>query len=129
MPAKTFEASVRHVPADPRMPRADSVVIIDLRGEINPTAEADMEKAYEYATRQSPIAVLLNFGGVDYINSTGIALIARLLSQARLSGLRLLAYGLSAHYVEIFQITRLAEFIEVHADEASALAAALAVPT
>lgn len=129
MPAKTFEASVRHVPADPTKPRADSIVIIDLRGEINSTAEAEMEKACEYAARQNPIAILLNFGGVDYINSTGIALIARLLARARLSGLRLLAYGLSAHYVEIFEITRLAEFIEVHSDEANALAAAITVPT
>lgn len=129
MPAKAFKASVRHASADPSMPRADSVVVIDLRGEINSSAEVEMGKACEHATRQNPIAVLLNFEGVDYINSTGIALIARLLAQARTSGTRLLAYGLSAHYVEIFEITRLAEFIEVHSDEASALAAAMTVPT
>ena len=129
MPTKAFEASVRHAPANPRTPRADSVVIVDLRGEINSSAEAEMEKACEHATRQNPIAVLLNFEGVDYINSTGIALIARLSAQARTSGPRLLAYGLSAHYVEIFEITRLAEFIEVHSDEVSALAAAITVPT
>jgi anti-anti-sigma factor len=129
MPAKAFSASVRHVPTDPTAPRANSVAIIDLRGEINSTAEVEMEKACERATDQNPIAVLLNFGGVDYIDSTGIALIARLLAQARTSGHRLLAYGLSAHYVEIFEITRLAEFIEVHSDEVSALTAAIAMPT
>lgn len=129
MPAKAFKASVRHVSADPSTTRADSVVVIDLRGEINSSAEADMEKACEHATVQNPIAILLNFEGVDYINSTGIALIARLLARAHASGRRLLAYGLSDHYAEIFEITRLAEFIEVHADEASALAAAITAPT
>ena len=35
---------------------------------------------------------------------------------------RLLASGLSEHYVEIFRITRLADFMSVFPDEASALA-------
>jgi hypothetical protein len=30
-------------------------------------------------------------------------------------------YGLSDHYVEIFQITRLAEYMRIFPDEASAL--------
>jgi hypothetical protein len=67
--------------------------------------------------------VLLNFSDVDYINSVGIALIVNLLTQARKAHRRLLACGLSVHYVEIFQITRLADFIAIFPDEASALAA------
>jgi hypothetical protein len=39
-------------------------VIIDLRGEINATAEAEMEKAHAQATHPNPIAVLLDFEGV-----------------------------------------------------------------
>jgi hypothetical protein len=45
-----------------------------------------------------------------------------LLARARKSKRRLLAYGLSDHYVEIFQITRLVDFMNVYPDEASALA-------
>jgi len=127
MLTQAFEASVRHVPTRAGTPDIDNVVIIDLYGEINASAEAKMEEAYAQASRQNPTVALLNFEGVDYINSTGIALIVRLLSQARQAGCRLLAYGLSDHYVEIFQITRLAEFIEVYPDETSALAA-IAVP-
>jgi anti-anti-sigma factor len=59
---------------------------------------------------------------VDYINSTGIALIVSLLAQARKSRQRLVVYGLSDHYVEIFQITRLADFMTIYPDEESALA-------
>lgn len=127
MPTQAFEASVRHIPTRARTPGTDNVVIVDLHGEINATAEAKMEQVYAQASRQNPMAVLLNFESVDYINSTGIALIVRLLSRAREAGCRLLAYGLSDHYVKIFQITRLAEFIEIYSDEASALAA-IAVP-
>ena len=58
---------------------------------------------------------------MDYINSTGIALIVGLMAQARKSNRRLLTYGLSDHYVEIFRITRLADFIGIFPNEQSAL--------
>ena len=61
---------------------------------------------------------------MDYINSTGIALIVGLLARARAAKRRLLACGLSEHYVEIFAITRLADFISVLPDEESAIAEA-----
>ena len=44
-----------------------------------------------------------------------------LLARARKAKRRLLVYGLSPHYQEIFQITRLADFMAIYADEASAL--------
>jgi anti-sigma B factor antagonist len=65
---------------------------------------------------------VLNFKGVDYINSTGIALIVGLLAQARKSHRKLVVCGLSEHYQEIFRITRLSDFMEIFDDESSALA-------
>ncbi|HEY6674975.1 MAG TPA: STAS domain-containing protein, partial [Rubrobacteraceae bacterium] len=70
---------------------------------------------------KDPETILLNFEEVDYIDSTGIFLITRLLAKARASKRRLLAYGLSDHYVEIFNITRLSDFVSVFPDEESAL--------
>lgn len=113
MPAKTLEAQVRHQPA---------VAIIDLHGEINAFAEERLNAAYAEAESSAPDMILLNFSDVDYINSTGIALIVSLLARARKSKRRLLACGLSDHYVEIFQITRLVDFMNVFPDEKSALA-------
>ena len=116
MPAKTLEAKVRPAPG------ANGVVIIDLRGEINSFGEGALNAAYAEASQSNPPAILLNFSGVDYINSTGIALIVGVLAQARKTGCRLLTTGLSSHYVEIFHITRLADFMSIYPDEASALA-------
>jgi hypothetical protein len=42
----------------------------------------------------------------------------------RTSTRRLLAYDLSYHYVEIFNITRLSDFVSVFPDEESALSEA-----
>lgn len=113
MPAKHLSATVRSGPG---------VAIIDLRGEINAVAEDALAAAYAQAEATKAGAILLNFADVDYINSTGIALIVGLLAQARRLGRRVLAYGLSQHYVEIFKITRLADFMHMCPDESSALA-------
>lgn len=112
-----FSASVRY-PAASR-----PVAIIDLQGELNSFAEPALNEAYGAAEAHQPEAILLNFSAVDYINSTGIALIVALLARARRANRPLLSYGLDEHYEEIFRITRLADFIGVHPDEASALQA------
>lgn len=112
MPAKQLEASVR---------RKDGTSVIDLRGEINGLAEEAMNAAYAEAEASDPEVILLNFEDVDYINSTGIALIVGLLAKARAARRRMLACGLSDHYVEIFNITRLSDFMNVFEDEDRAL--------
>ncbi len=112
MPAKHLEANVRQEPG---------VAVIDLSGEINGFAQEALDIAYAEAEAKNPEAVLLNFEGVDYINSTGIALIVSLLARARASKRRLLACNLSDHYVEIFDITRLSDFMSVFPDEESAI--------
>jgi anti-sigma B factor antagonist len=113
MPAKHLEATVRQEP---------SVAVIDLTGEINGFAQEALDAAYAEAEAKNPEAILLNFEDVDYINSTGIALIVGLLARARASKRRLLACNLSEHYVEIFNITRLSDFMSVLPDEVSAIA-------
>lgn len=100
--------------------RGDSgLVVIDLSGEINAFASQELDAAYSEAETLSEETVVLNFGDVTYINSTGIALIVGLLARARKTHRRLAVIGLSNHYVEIFQITRLVDFMSIYPDEAS----------
>jgi anti-anti-sigma factor len=108
-----FEAAVRFEPG---------LAIIDLGGEINGFAEEAINAAYAEAISHDPLTILLNFADVSYINSTGIALIVGLLAQARKQHISLVTYGLSEHYVEIFKITRLSDFMTIVSDEESALA-------
>jgi anti-anti-sigma factor len=112
MTLNQFDLHVRHEPG---------VAILDLYGEINAFAERTLSTGYDAAEAANPDTILLNFGGVDYINSTGIALIVTLLARARAARRRMLACGLSDHYVEIFNITRLADFMTVFPDESTAL--------
>ena len=103
-----------------RIPRA-RVVVLDLAGDLRGDAREDLEAAYADAASREPQAVVLNLTAVDYMDSTGIALLVGLLARTRRDGRELSAFGLSDHYREIFAITRLSEFIHVYDDEPSAL--------
>ena len=117
MPGLEFGAEVR---------QHDSVGVIDLHGEINLGADQDLAAAYEAAVRSDPRTVVLNFAHVDYINSTGIALIVGLLAKARKEHRTVRAFGLSEHYRQIFDITRLSDFMGIYPDEDSAVTATAA---
>jgi anti-sigma B factor antagonist len=67
-------------------------------------------------------AIVLSFTALDYMNSGGIGLLVTLLVRARRQ--RVLAYGLSDHYRQIFELTRLDEAVLIHDTADAALAAA-----
>src|SRR5947208_3494064 len=101
--------------------------IVDVTGDITAGSEPALMDAYTRASGDKTRAVVLNFGGLEYMNSGGIGLLVTLLVRANRQKQRLLAFGLSEHYRQILELTRLDEAIGVHADEASALAALAAV--
>ncbi len=101
--------------------RRDGVAVIDLAGDVNNAAEHALEAAWAEAAGQRPGAVVLNFEGAGYINSSGIALIVGMLAKGRAAGIDVRAYGLTPHYREIFEITRLADFLAITNDEDSAV--------
>ena len=115
MPTRELEVAVR---------TKNGVVIMDLTGELDSSAEGVLQAGYEKAAGTGAEAIVLNFAAADYINSTGIALIVGLLAQARSRGIEMKAYGLSDHYREIFEITRLADFMTIVDSENSAVSGA-----
>ena len=99
----------------------DGVAVIDVRGDVDGRAEASLEAAWATALDARPAAVALNFTHTGYINSTGIALIVGMLASARAQHIPIRAFGLSPHYLEIFEITRLADFLAISPDEETAV--------
>ena len=103
-----------------------NAVAIDIQGEINAFAENSFMDAYTQATSAGAKIIILNFTGLDYMNSSGIGLLVTMLIRANRQKQRLLAVGLSDHYRQIFELTRLNEAILIHNSEAEALVAASA---
>ncbi len=97
--------------------QTDGVGRIALAGQLDRTGEAALMESYARATAEGPTAVELDFGRVDYINSTGIAIVVRVLAEARKDHLEVRAIGLSEHYRQIFTITRLSDFMTIVDDE------------
>ncbi len=106
-----FEASVR---------QEGTMAIVELTGMIDGRADGALEAAYGRCDELGADTVALDFTSAEYINSTGIALLVSLLAKARRDERPVVAWGLTDHYREIFEITRLADFLEVVADEQAA---------
>lgn len=100
----------------------DRVSVIDIHGEVTAAAENALMDAYTQSG--TPRAIILNFGGLEYMNSSGIGLLVTLLIRVNRQKQRLMACGLSEHYRQIFDLTRLDEAIGIFGGEAEAVAAA-----
>ncbi|MGD2043943.1 MAG: STAS domain-containing protein [Acidimicrobiia bacterium] len=109
MPGEEFKATVKPAPKGS---------LVELTGTVNRGAKEEMEKAYDEASKV-PGEILLDFENVDYINSTGIAVIVGVLAMARAEDRQVGAFGLTDHYKEVFEITRLADFMNIYEDAAA----------
>ena len=85
--------------------------VVRLTGRIDRDAATAFEELAAATTEASEVDLV--FDDVDYINSTGIAIIVGLLARARSRRATVHAIGLTPHYVHIFEITRLSDFIEI----------------
>ena len=96
-----FEAEVRSINGE---------TIVELAGDLDARARDQLAMAWSEVV-QKAAPVVLEFSRLRYMNSTGIALVVELLARARAARIDLHARGLSAHYRQIFEITRLSDFI------------------
>jgi anti-sigma B factor antagonist len=102
----------------------DKVSVIDIKGDVTSASEGVLMQAYEEGGGEKSKIVLLNFSGLEYMNSGGIGMLVTLLVRANRHKQKLLACGLNAHYRQIFELTRLDDAIGIYDTESDALTAA-----
>jgi anti-sigma B factor antagonist len=100
----------------------EGVKVIDVDGDITAFCEAVFTDAYNQAAGPDTKAIVLDFEGLEYMNSGGIGLLVTMLIRAQRNGQRLAAFGLSDHYRQIFSLTRLDEAIGLYDSEEAAVA-------
>ena len=102
----------------------DAASVIEVKGDVTAACEQDLMKAYGEASDGTTKVVGLDFSGLEYMNSSGIGLLVTLLVRANRQKQRLVAFGLTEHYRQIFSLTRLDDAIRLFDTEDDAFTAA-----
>jgi anti-sigma B factor antagonist len=97
------------------------VNVLRFSGDISSTSRDAVLGAYGKIAKDRP--VLLDFCRVDYINSSGIALVIQMMMEANKSGQEICAFGLTPHFQKVFTMVGITKYAKLYPDEPSAKAA------
>lgn len=101
---------------------AEPVSILAFSGDISSASKEAMLAAY-HELGADVTRLLLDFTAVEYINSSGIAIIIQMLLEAQKSGSRSIGiFGLSAHFRKVFTMVGIGKYATLYDDEQAALA-------
>ncbi len=104
-------------------PAGHPVAVLRFEGDIASTSKDAVLGIYQSLPKATNKIVLLDFTKVDYINSSGIALVIQMLIEASNSGQKVYAYGLSAHFIKVFTMVGITKYAGLFPDQAAAVAA------
>ena len=99
------------------------ISVLRFQGDIASTSKEAVLGAYQALPKDTTKLILLDFTGVEYINSSGIALVIQLLIEATNAGQKVSAFGLSPHFVKVFTMVGITKYAGLYPTQAEALAA------
>jgi anti-anti-sigma factor len=98
-----------------------SIGIISLSGDITDELEQTLLNAYHELTKSGASKILLKFIDSCFINSSGIAVIILVVSQAKDARQSVGAVGLSLHFQKIFEMIGLIDYLTIFQGEDAAM--------
>ena len=104
-------------------PAGHDVSVLRFEGDIASTSKDAVLGAYQALPKETTKIILLDFSKVDYINSSGIALVIQLLIEASNAGKNVYAFWLSAHFTKVFTMVGITKYAGLFPGQAEALAA------
>jgi len=104
-------------------PAGHPVTVLRFEGDIASTSKDAVLGTYQALNKETSRLVLLDFSKVDYINSSGIALVIQMLIEAANSAQRVYAFGLSAHFTKVFTMVGITKYAGLFPSQSEALAA------
>ena len=102
--------------------------VLRFEGDITSFSEAAVLGTFRGLPKETYRDCLLDFTKVDYINSSGIALIITLLMEASKENRKVHCFGLTPHFKKVFEMVGLLKYTVLHPDETVAVAALRAHP-
>ncbi len=110
------------MPLDIAKTKSESIVCLNLRGTLEIGSDVqrltDMVKTHLEAGENQ---ILLDLGGVRYIDSTGISVLIQIYSAARDTGGAMKLIRLTQRVHDVLQITRLSSVFEIYNDPEKAI--------
>jgi anti-anti-sigma factor len=91
-----------------------TVTILDIKGDITAFSESSLGEAYQKASAQGAVSILLKIGKEAYINSGGIAVLIQILAQTRRNKQRVAIAGISEHFKKIFKMVGITKFADIY---------------
>ena len=99
-----------------------AVAALRFEGDIASTSKDAVLGSYQSLPKETVKLVLLDFSKVEYINSSGIALIIQMLIEASNSGQKVSTFGLSQHFTKVFTMVGITKYSQIFPNEVDALA-------
>ena len=99
------------------------ITCLRFAGDISSASKDAVVGTYQALDKAAHQRLLLDFKGVEYLNSSGIALIIQVLMEAHKSGQTVAICGLTPHFTKVFTMVGITKYATLYPDEAAALAA------
>jgi anti-sigma B factor antagonist len=99
------------------------ITCLRFAGDISSASKDAVVGTYQALDKDAHKRILLDFKGVEYLNSSGIALVIQVLMEANKSGQTIAICGLTPHFTKVFTMVGITKYATLYSDEAAALAA------
>lgn len=100
----------------------EDIVILQVKGTLTAgEGAAQLRESMRRLLDQKKINVILDFGGVDYIDSTGLGAMVVCYTSLRKAGGRLVLLNLNKRAIELLLLTKLSTIFELFDDEQHAI--------
>ena len=118
MPELVTRVTVEELPST----SGDRITVLRFSGDITSTSQAVVLGTYE-GLPETAKRILLDFSKVEYLNSSGIALIIQMMIAAGKHGQTVQTFGLTPHFQKVFTMVGITKYTKLHPDEKTACAA------
>ena len=100
-----------------------SIITLRFTGDISSASREAVVGSYTALNKSADERILLDFKGVEYLNSSGIALVIEVLMEAKKTGQIVVICGLTPHFTKVFTMVGITRYATIYPEEAAALAA------
>ena len=99
----------------------DKTAVVEVSGDVDLHRSLMLQETLMGLLPQNPTAIIVDLGGVDYMDSSGVASLVKLLSRTRKDSVRLTLVGLNMKVQSIFEITRLDSVFDIRSTRQEAM--------